>query len=284
MTTQRTGEQLLADIEYYNDEIARALREYHKLPAPSSGTVAPLSERLYAQRNRPTAVVKWAEWLADNNPTTGEVLKEMTGVQLRPNAKDHILGWNLSADGPDDTHTANQLFSIKENAKPGGGRPCLIYFRWDQRYDVYQLHGVGPVLGEAPELPAESPVSRLPSPSISALSAEHLIKRRNEWMDSHRGIFDLARAGTKLDVEQWKLLRETAPAGVDPSEIVLFTHKGTLDQLDQTLREREEIIKENLLRLSEQQQQEPESLPPAPISAAQRRMMEDAELTRNHDE
>lgn len=269
----KTPEQLLIDIEhhqqladYHNGEMRRALKEYQLLQG--AAMILPHSQQAVSARGKIKAVVYWTDWLAKNKPAFRADIEEATGIRLTDRATPHVLVWSHKLVGHGDaSYAPDKLCSIQE---PAGrkGRPRLIYFRWDQRFDVRPLFGVGPerpvpdaddallgVIQPEPEYQTGGIVSVANAPVLSEgdcsivqtwdgaelvlgpwideITVEDPPIQTVPWEEQHAVVLSLAAQGVKPTQEQFALLRSTHPDGPNGANLaVALAGKGTHPELD----------------------------------------------------
>lgn len=96
---------------------------------------------------------EWVAWLQLNRPAYRQELMESVAKPLPGNQP--VLDWkSVMATWPDSAVPDDTMCKINGQST-GMGRPPTIYFLWSQRFDVYDLFGVGP--SERPAMEATEP-------------------------------------------------------------------------------------------------------------------------------
>lgn len=164
VTNPKTPHEFYAKIHEHTalalDHVNKATTMLRQCEALSLSPGAP-STTIRTIRGGGASLDVWARWLANHQPATRQAIWDATGVKLTERATPHtVLCDDSIGDLADNTFLPDTVCRMRGRSAPGtgrGGRP-VIYFLWDQRYDVRPLFGVGP---ERPMDPSDSELQTL---------------------------------------------------------------------------------------------------------------------------
>lgn len=244
-------------------------------------------DRKLRREKRTKSSIRWVEWLQSNGPTTRKAIADAVGLLTGPTPPYVDSLGKPMPEIPDDFYPADMMLRISVENEFGKGRPSDVYFLWSQRYTVFPtlrlnedckaietLSEVATIeVDDLIDMEPESIVDDDPEPVVETSSGPTRYGSIQEWADGmHDSHFIYGRYGHKFTKEEMQELRDTCPEGVDANVAINLVAQGRMDQL---------------LELLESQKAEPllgvvspidlADLPPAPASAAQRQMIEDAQ-------
>lgn len=245
------AEDALAEMTHHLTQAAHHANKAHEaqrvylslLPGGDSSVLPGLPSNGSRRRSAPKCVTIWTEYLREHGPSFRQDIQDGTGMKFSERAYPYTIAWDDGmASAGDSEFMPDAIVRIRglKETEGRGGAP-VVFFLWEQRFDLFDRFGVGPRPQQAQALlgvihpPTESQTFEIshnienqdvvvalndnPQPEVESTARFNTL---DEWHEKWDTLFDVlvANDATPTDGEKEELLAtmpedtEGEPAGV----------------------------------------------------------------------